>query len=104
MSQTGRSLWLAVAIALVLLGRVWAQGEKSPLDALPQCEVDRVALQAQLVELRAQLVAAQTALDRQALATERARIEGTLPKVDGQRWDWTALRYVPAAPGAQGPK
>ncbi len=67
------------------------------LSAAQQCEVERVALQAQVVELRARVMELQTALDRQALAAERTRIEGTLPMASGWRWDWTTLRMVPAA-------
>jgi hypothetical protein len=97
--------WLAAGACALLVGGVLAAQTTTPtLPAAQQCEVDRVALQEQVVQLRAQLVAAQTQIDRQALAAERARIEGTLPKVDGQRWDWTSLRYVPATPGEQGPK
>lgn len=99
--------WLA-ACALVVAGAspVAAQTEppaqdaKTPppaLSAAQQCEVERVALQAQVVELRARVMELQTALDRQALAAERTRLEGTLPMAPGWRWDWTTLRMVPAA-------
>lgn len=64
------------------------------LSALQQCQVEHVALQAQVVELRAKLVELQTALDRQALAAERTRLEGTLPIQPGWRWDWAQLRMV----------
>lgn len=65
------------------------------LSAAQACEVERVALQAQVVELRAKLMELQTQLDRQALAAERTRIEGTLPIPAGWRWDWQTLRMVP---------
>lgn len=67
------------------------------LSELQQCSVERVALQAQVVELRAQLVALQTQTDREALARERVRLEGTLPIPTGYRWDWQTLRLVPVA-------
>lgn len=72
-----------------------AQDTPPALSELQQCSVERLALQAQVVELRAQLVALQTQVDRQALATERSRIEGTLPISAGWRWDWATLRAVP---------
>ena len=65
------------------------------LSELQQCSVERHALQAQVVELRAKLVELQTQIDRQALAAERTRIEGTLPIPAGWRWDWATLRMVP---------
>lgn len=100
-----RGTWLGgMVLALVIAAALSAQTTTPTLPPLQQCEVERLALQEQIVQLRAQLVAAQTALDRAALERERARLEGTLPKVEGQRWDWTALRYVPAAPAEQGPK
>lgn len=98
--------WLA-ACALVVAGASPvaaqtappAQDAKTPppaLSAAQQCDVERVALQAQVVELRARVVELQTQLDRSALATERQRLEGTLPMVPGWRWDWPTLRMVPA--------
>lgn len=65
------------------------------LTAAQACDVERHALQVQVVELRAKLVELQTQIDRQALAAERARIEGTLPIPPGWRWDWQTLRMVP---------
>lgn len=70
--------------------------EPPALSAAQQCDVERVSLQAQVVELRARVVELQTALDRQALAAERQRLEGTLPIAPGWRWDWPTLRMVPA--------
>ena len=93
---------LALFVVAVALAAGLVQAQAPTLPPAQQCEVDRVALQDQVVQLRAQLVAAQTQIDRQALAAERARIEGTLPKLDGQRWDWTQLRYVPVSPGERG--
>lgn len=66
------------------------------LSAAQQCDVERLALQGQVVELRAKVVELQTLLDRQALERERARVEHTLPVVTGWRWDWGTLRMVPA--------
>lgn len=92
---------LAYAVGAVagmaLSGAVLAQPAAPTLAPLAQCEVERVALQAQVVELRAQLVALQTQTDRQALATERERIT---PTADGYQWDWSALRFVPVTPTA----
>lgn len=84
-----------VAAALVSTW-VWAADPPS-LTPAQQCEVDRYRLQEQVVELRAQLVAAQTQLDRVLLERERQRIEGTLPKPDGYRWDWAQGQFVPGA-------
>ena len=64
------------------------------LTAAQACDVERHALQAQVVELRARVVELQTQLDRQALARERTRIEGALPIPPGWRWDWQTLRMV----------
>ena len=74
-----------------------AQDAPAPpaLSELQQCDVERLALQAQIVELRQQLVTLQTERDRQVLAAERQRIEGTLPIPAGWRWDWQTLRLVP---------
>lgn len=97
-----RRILACVAVAGVLAaGATYAAAPAPALPPLTQCEVERVALQAQLVELRSQLVAAQTQLDRQALAAERARIEGTLPVIEGQRWDWNTLRFMPAPSAAE---
>ncbi len=75
-----------------------AQPAQTPpaLTAAQACDVERHALQVQVVELRARVVELQTALDREALARERTRIEGTLPIPPGWRWDWQTLRMVPA--------
>lgn len=100
-----------VAVAGLVLACASHVGAQSPspaqdapappaLSAAQQCEVDRVLLQQQVVELRAQLVAAQTQLDRVVLERERTRIEGTLPAHDGYTWDWATGRYV-AREGAQ---
>jgi len=70
------------------------------LSELQQCSVERLALQGQVVELRAQLVALQTQIDREALARERVRLEGTLPIAAGWRFDWQTLRLVPVTPEA----
>jgi len=102
--------WLA-ACALLLTCASHAGAQPAPpaqappaLTDLQQCSVERVALQMQLVELRAHLVALQTQIDREALAKERARIEGTLPIPAGQRWDWPTLRMVPAPPARTEPR
>lgn len=84
-------------VGQTLEGRTSTPATEPPaLSAAQQCDVERVALQAQVVELRARVVELQTALDRQALAAERQRLEGTLPMVPGWRWDWPTLRMVPA--------
>lgn len=88
-------LCLGVVVGALVSGSLRAADQAPALPPLAQCEVDRVALQSQVVELRARVVELQTALDRAALAAERTRIEGTLPTVEGQRWDWGTLRYVP---------
>jgi hypothetical protein len=95
----GAGLVLAVAAASSAIGGQTAPPPSPPpaLTPLQQCEVDRVALQQQVVELRAQLVALQTQIDREALARERTRIEGTLPVTPGQRWDWQRMAFVPAS-------
>ena len=95
---TNWAAWLALALACA--SHVAAQPAAPPqtppaLTAAQACEVERVALQAQVVELRAKLVELQTQIDRQALAAERTRIEGTLPIQAGWRWDWATLRMVP---------
>lgn len=109
--------WLAVCVLLLACAsHAGAQSAPPAQDAptppalteLQQCGVERVALQQQVVELRARVVELQTALDRQALAAERSRIEGTLPIPPGWRWDWSTLRMVPAkdeaAPRADVPR
>lgn len=98
--------WLAACV-LVAAGASPAVAQSAPpaqdvptppaLSEAQQCAVERLALQQQVVELRARVVELQTALDRQALAAERTRLEGTLPMAPGWRWDWTTLRMVPAA-------
>lgn len=96
-----------VGLVLVLAGASPAHAQTAPpapappaLSAAQQCSVERLALQSQVVELRAQLVALQTQIDRQALAAERVRLEGTLPIPTGFRWDWQTLRLVPVTPEA----
>ena len=99
------SSWLAACV-LCLACASHAGAQSAPpaqdvttppaLSELQQCGVERLALQAQVVELRARVVELQTALDRQALAAERTRLEGTLPMAPGWRWDWPTLRMVPA--------
>ena len=86
-----------VVVGVLVSGALRAADQAPALPPLQQCEVERVALQAQVVELRAQVVALQTQLDRAALAAERARIEGTLTAPEGQRWDWATLRFAPVA-------
>jgi hypothetical protein len=90
-----RLLVLAVAVVVLVIAGATAQTPTPTLPPAQQCEIERVALQGQVVELRAQLVALQTQIDREALARERARVE---PKADGQRWDWSLLRFVQATP------
>ena len=92
----------AAALALACASHASAQtappSQAPPaLTAAQACEVERHALQAQVVELRAKVVELQTALDRQALAQARQRIEGTLPVPAGWRWDWATLRFLPVA-------
>lgn len=91
-------------LVLVLACASHASAQTAPPAPVPpalseaqQCSVERLALQAQVVELRAKVVELQTALDRQALAAERSRIEGTLPIPAGSRWDWATLRMVPVS-------
>lgn len=91
-----------VGLVLLLACASHASGQTAPpapvppaLSAAQQCDVERVALQMQVVELRAQLVALQTQIDREALARERVRLEGTLALPAGWRWDWQTLRMVP---------
>lgn len=101
MSRTG---WLVGLLLLGLACASHASAQSAPpaqdppappaLSEVQQCSVERVALQAQVVELRAKVVELQTLLDRQALAAERSRIEGTLPIPAGWRWDWATLRMV----------
>lgn len=95
-----------VGLVVLLACASHASGQTAPpaqdaplaLSELQQCSVERLALQAQVVELRAQLVALQTQIDRQALAAERSRIEGTLALPTGYRWDWATLTAVPTTP------
>lgn len=98
MTMTRALVAVLVGLLVGMAYTAWGQTPAPTLPPLAQCEVDRVALQDQVVALRAQLVALQTQVDREALARERVRIEGTLPTVEGQRWDWATLRYVPVPP------
>lgn len=100
--------WLAVLLVLACASHAGAQtappASASPaLPAAQQCDVERVALQAQVVELRARVVELQTQLDRLALERERARVEATLTIPAGHRWDWQTLQLVPVAPEAPRP-
>lgn len=88
-----RASWLAVAAVVLACGLALAQTPAVPqLEPLPRCEVERLALQDQVVQLRAQVVSLQTQLDRQAIEAERARVT---PTADGYQWDWPSLRFVP---------
>lgn len=86
-------------VGQTLEGRTSTPATEPPaLSAAQQCDVERVALQAQVVELRARVVELQTALDRQALARERARVEHGLQLPAGWQFDWQQLRPVAASP------
>lgn len=94
-----------VGLVLLLACASHASAQAAPPAPVPpalseaqQCSVERLALQQQVVELRAQLVALQTQVDREALARERVRLEGTLPIAAGWRWDWQTLRMVQVEP------
>jgi len=100
-----------VGLVLLLACASHARGQTAPpapvpaaLSEVQQCSVERVALQMQVVELRLQLVALQTQIDREARARERALLEGTLPIPAGQAWDWATLRMVPAVPAETEPR
>lgn len=105
-----RASW-GVGLVLLLACASHAGAQTAPpapvppaLSAAQQCDVERVALQGQVVELRAKVVELQTLLDRQALAAERQRIVGTLAIPAGWRWDWQTLRAVEAPPETETPR
>lgn len=102
-----RGSWLAgLLLGLACASHASAQ-TAPPASATPappalseaqQCGAERLALQAQVVELRAQLVALQTQVDRDALARSRQDFEAALALPAGWRWDWTLLRAVSTTP------
>lgn len=104
--------WLAACV-LLLACASHAGAQSAPpaqdvttppaLSELQQCSVERVALQQQVVELRAKVVELQTALDRLVLERERVRLEQGLQLPAGWQFDWQQLRPTPrTAPPAAG--
>lgn len=104
MTRRHRTSWAAgLVLALACASHAGAQSASPPqatpaLSEAQVCEVERVALKAEVVELRARVAQLQTLLDRQVVEAERRRVEGLLPAAPGFRWDWPSLRLVPAEP------